>query len=970
MSTANGMLAAPPAPDPDRTLYLIDGHAQIFRAYYAIRGGMTSSVTGEPTNASFAFAGMLLKFFEELRPRYAVMAIDTPGKTFRDDMYAEYKANRESPPDDFAVQIPRIFDMTRLFGIPIVGDDNAEADDVIATLVQQTLDDPDRADMTVRMVSKDKDLEQLLGPRVSMYDIHTDTLLDEAWLLEQRGITPQQVIDLLALMGDKVDNVPGVDGVGPKTAVKLIQEFGSLEGVIENVDKIKGKRHDNIVKATPHLPLSKRLVTLKHDVELDFTLDQAAVGRMDAEGLKALFRELGFRRHTNDVDRLVTQLGGADAAGGASAESSTSAAGGEELAFQEGLFGSVESESPVPTTVDDGLETASDCEYTAVTTRDELDTLVETLRKQKIVSVDTETVGLGHRAALCGVCLAWESGKGVYVPVKSPDTAQHLDETTVLDALGPVLQDTSIGKCGHNLKYDLLVLRHAGVAMRGVVFDSMIASHLVGSSGHGLDHLAETMAGHRMTPISNLIGPKPKGKGSKGKSQKTMDQVPLEAITPYAAEDADLALRLRDAFVPKLKALGVDALADDVEMPLVEVLAEMEYHGIKVDPDELQRQEARLAERIVELRDRILELAGEPFNLDSPKQLGDILFNKLGLPVVKRTKTGPSTDIEVLEKLADSDDVPADKAEVPRLIVEYRQLTKLTNTYLVALREAIDEKTGRVHATFHQTGAATGRLSSSGPNLQNIPIRTEVGRQIRRAFVAERGQVLISADYSQIELRVLAHLSGDPALIDAFKEGMDIHTAVACQVFEIEPDDVTTEQRTHAKTINFGIVYGVTPFGLARRIENLDLDGAKKMIEDYKSRFAGIGTFLAECIDQAQRQGYVSTILGRRRSIPQIDSRNPNTRALGERLAINSVVQGSAADLIKKAMVDIHRQVESDSKPIKMLLQIHDELVFETPEAEASAMVAFVTERMEAAMSLQVPLKVDANVGPDWLAAK
>jgi DNA polymerase-1 len=681
--------------------------------------------------------------------------------------------------------------------------------------------------------------------------------------------------------------------------------------------------------------------------------------------LLALFRELGFNRHVTDLQNLLgPDPAKAEPEKKRTQKKSAPIPGG-------GLFGGIADEqdeadedteqSAEATT----LITATDGDYRAITTADELSELVVTLTKQKLIAVDTETVGLGHSADLCGVCLSWESGSGVYVPVRSPEPQNHLDETTVLAALRPVLEDPATGKTGHNLKYDYLVLKHAGVHLRGIVFDSMIAGHLLGLPGIGMDDMALSQLNYETIPISRLIGER-----GRGKTQKTMDRVPLELATPYSAEDADISLRLYELLRPRIDEAGMKALLDDVETPLVEVLAVMEDNGIRVDPDVLDEQKAALAERIDILRDQIHEAAGGAFNVDSPKQLAEVLFTNLGLPVVKRKKTGPSTDVEVLEKLAEMDGIDPVAQKVPVLMLEYRQLSKLVGTYLGNLKDSIHLGDGRVHAQFHQTGAATGRLSSSDPNLQNIPIRTEVGRQIRKAFVAEPGHVLISADYSQIELRMLAHLSGDPRLTEAFKQDRDIHAAVAAQVFGVPLDEVTPEQRGNAKMINFGIVYGITAYGLARRVESLDNESAKQLINGYKQRFSGIDSFLDKCIDKAQTDGYVATILGRRRAIPEIGSSNGQTRQLGERLAINSVVQGSAADLIKLAMVNLHRRIVSESLPMKMLLQIHDELVFESPADKADEAAAIIRHEMEHAMDLSVPLKVDIGAGPDWFNAK
>lgn len=955
-----------PKPDPTNTLYLIDGHAQMFRAYFAIRGGMTSPVTGEPTNALFAFTGMLIKLFKDCKPPYAAMVIDPKGGTFRDDFFPEYKANRDEPPEDFVVQIPRMFELAKLFGLPILVAPGFEADDVMATLADQVSAgnfDSKAPGLHLHLVAKDKDLEQVLGDRVTLYDVQTDQTLDADGLVEKRGITPQQVIDYQTLIGDPTDNIPGVKGIGPKTAQKLLAQFNTVENLIANLNQLKGKQKENLANARDNgaIELTRRLVTLKRDTPIEFSLSDTQTNgteKIDGPALLAIFRELGFNRHVTDLQNLLGITPENSAPKKRASKKSTPAPIG-------GLFGGLEPADDESDENDTPIFTATDGDYTAITTKGALADLVKTLEKQKLIAVDTETIGLGHYADLCGICLSWDAGSGVYIPVRSPEPDSHLDEAAVLAALKPVLEDESIGKTGHNLKYDYLVLKHSGVVMRGIVFDSMIAGHLLGSPGIGMDDMALSQLNYETIPISQLIGER-----GRGKTQKTMDQVPLELATPYSAEDADISLQLYEKLRPQIDEAEMAALLDDVETPLIEVLAVMEDNGIVVDPEVLDEQKAQLAKRIDILRAEIHEAAGGAFNVDSPKQLAEVLFTNLGLPVVKRKKTGPSTDVEVLEKLAEMEGIDPVAQKVPVLMLEYRQLAKLVGTYLGNLKDSIHKNDGRVHARFHQTGAATGRLSSSDPNLQNIPIRTEVGRQIRKAFVAEPGHVLISADYSQIELRILAHLSEDPRLTEAFMNDRDIHTAVAAQVFDTPLNEVTPEQRGNAKMINFGIVYGITAYGLARRVESLDNESAKDLINGYKKQFAGIDTFLADCVLKAQNDGHVTTILGRRRVIDQISSSNGQTRQLGERLAINSVVQGSAADLIKLAMVNLHRRIIKERLPMKMLLQIHDELVFETPAENQGAATEVICQEMENAMDLSVPLKVDVGIGTNWFASK
>ncbi len=931
-----------------KTLYLIDGFAQLFRAFHAIRTAMTSPVTKEPTNATFGFVGMLLKTLREEKPDYLAVVVDASGDrgTFRSQLYPQYKANREAPPETFPPQVQRCLALLEAMKIPVLAVEGVEADDTIATIAERFRDE--HPDVLIRIVSKDKDLQQLLEDgRVEMRDVHTGDTTNEAALREKWGVAPGQVADMLALTGDTVDNVPGVPGVGPKTAAKLISEHGSLDALLAAADTITGKRGEAIRAAAAEvLPLAKSLVELKRDVEVEFDLASAERGALELTNLKPILKELGFNRYQQELDALT----------GAAPAIETAPRRGADRGPTGGLFDAID---PPPVAQGD---------YRVVTTKKDLaDTLAE-LRAAELVAVDTETTGLRPMECdLCGVSLSGGAGSGVYVPVRSPEPGSHLSEDDALALLRPFLEDASVKKVGHNLKFDLLVLRRAGVELAGVVADTMITSYVVdsGRSSHKLDALALGLLGRECVPISDLIGT--------GKKQKRFDEVPLDLAGPYAAEDADVSLQLHHALSAQAREAGLLALLDDVELPLVEVLAQLEWNGIQVEADELDRQAERLNARIDELKDEIHAAAPRPFNPDSPKQLAGILFNApdhqdpgLGLKPLKKNKTGPSTDIEVLEKLSGD---PSIETPVPALIVEYRQLTKLVGTYLVALKEAINPRTGRIHASFNQTVAATGRLSSSDPNLQNIPIRTEIGREIRKAFVAPEGRVLITADYSQIELRLLAHLSRDENLIRAFEEGQDIHRAVAGEIHGIPLEEVTSEQRSGAKMVNFGIVYGVTPYGLARRLGVSDKEAAG-IIDSYRARFPGITTFLAECVSQAETLGYVETMLGRRRPIPQISGRGAQ-RALGERVAINSVVQGSAADLIKLAMIDLHRRLTAgELGDTLMLLQIHDELVFETPAGEADRVMEAVVERMERAMDLSVPLVVDAAAAGDWFSGK
>jgi DNA polymerase I len=1029
---------------PMPTLYLIDGYAQFFRAYHAIRTPMSSPVTKEPTNMSFGFIGMLLKLLRGEgnlggKPDYVAVTLDVSGDrgTFRSELYPDYKAHRPPPPEDLFPQVERCLETLKSMGIPILAAEGFEADDVIATLVTSLR--AKHPDLRIRIISKDKDLKQLLvNDHVTLFDVHTDLEISAETLRAETGLSPAQVIDFLALMGDNADNVPGVEGVGPKTAAQLIAEYGSLEAVLaeaaKDKSKITGKRLENIRAAAPKLPLSRQLVTLRHDVPTSLNLAAADTKSFKLEELLPVLKTLGFNRYQDEVKVLLGQpvekpaltLTPPPPAAQQQTDPGRSAAMGPGAAappvkpkkaptqasdsFLGGLFDQPAS-TPDAAASPRPIIMPHSGAYRCITTRQQLTDLCAELRAADCIAVDTETMGLAPLIdRLVGVCLSTKIGTGVYIPVRSPNPTDHLDEPTVIAALKPILEDPAIPKCGHNLKFDMLVLRRAGIHLGGCFapapsgsetsalrhsatspllqatsFDSMVASFLIDAdrSSHGLDSLALALLNRTNISIKDLIGT--------GKEQRTFDQVPLDQATQYAAEDADVALQLREKMLPQLVSMGLMPLFQQVEMPLVEVLAELEWNGIRVDKQELDRQRQRLQKRIDELRKQIVDYAEDtlhrPFNPDSPKQLAAILFNKptatdaeggpgFGLKPIKKIKTGYSTDAEVLEKLAED---PAIENPIPTLIVEHRELSKLVNTYLEALAEAIYpagvEGAHRIHSSFSQTVAVTGRLASSDPNLQNIPIRTDVGREIRRAFIADEGNVLISADYSQIELRLLAHLSRDAALIKAFHEGQDIHTAVAAQIHSVPLDSVTREQRNGAKMVNFGIVYGVTPFGLARRL-GVSNAAAEEIITGYKRRFPGITTFLQECIEQAKRHGYVQTMLGRRRPIPEIESAIPARRAFAERTAINSVVQGSAADLIKLAMVDVYALMQdprahaSALASSRLLLQIHDELVLECPAPDAPAAAAAIASIMESAMTLTVPLKVDARWATNWFEGK
>lgn len=924
-----------------RSFYIIDGHAQIFRAYFAPFRPL-SSPTGEPTKATYVFAQMLLNLVEQRKPDYLVMVVDT-GKAvgFRAQIYPEYKATRQAPPDDFKPQEHRIFQMVADAGVPVIAISGYEADDIMATLSRRLADQ----DLQVVLVSKDKDLRQLVNERTVLYDPQTDKTLDAAAIEAEYGYAPSKAVEVQTLMGDAIDNVPGIPGVGEKTAAKLIARYGSAEAVLEHADELTPKLRENVKAFADKLNISRQLVTLHNDVPLQLDLENCAFRGFNAQGLKRHFAELGFR---NLLARLEAK---------SPVEVVTAAA--SHAPVPQGLFDHLDG-SPGPSVEPRPLlqlATSQACDYRLIHTPELFEQFVGQLQQQKCFAFDTETDALGAMCSnVVGMSFSWQPGTGFYLPIAGPMGETVLDSAAVLARLKPILEDPAVAKCGHNHKYDALAMRKLGIRIRGLQTDSMIAAFILDSSldSYGIDRLAAYYLHFQKIPTSDLIG--------SGRQQISMRQVPLQQICRYACEDADICLRLCQEVNRRLtEHPQLARLYAELENPLVEVLVEMEYAGVCVDPRILREQSLVLGEKIDQLRQRLMEEAGCQFNPDSPRQLADVLFVRLGLPVIKSNKTGASTDVEVLEKLSL-------QHPVPRLALEYRSLVKLKNTYLDALTQSINSDTGRIHASFSQIGAETGRLSCNDPNLQNIPIRSDEGRAIRLAFVPQdrERQVLLTADYSQIELRILAHLTGEESLVRAFAADEDIHAAVAAEVFGVPLDQVTKAQRAQAKMVNFGIIYGISAFGLARRIEGLSQQAAQEIITAYRQRFPTIETFLQRCVEQAKQQGYVETIMGRRRHLPLIHSRITAQRKAAERMAINSVVQGSAADLIKQAMLNIQRRIEREGRPLRMLLQVHDELVFEVPREYVEQEAALVREEMESAMQLNVPLKVEIGWGANW----
>jgi len=912
----------------DKTLYIIDGHAHIYASYYAPMRQQLTSPSGEPTKAAYIFTMAMIGLIQRQKPDMLVVTMDSKGPTFRHKMYDQYKAHRAPMPDDMPPQIEMIVQILNAMNIPIVRISGYEADDIMGTLAKRASADGHEC----LICSNDKDILQLLDDRVSRFNMKKQTRFDIAAMRDQMGINPAQFLDCLALQGDTSDNIPGIPDVGPKTALTWIKKYGSIENLYDHAGEIKGKRGDNLRNFRDTLKLARELVTIDCNVPVEIDYEQMTLQAFDEPGLAKLFTELGF-------SRLITQLCLAP---------DTNAGTGEE---------------PLVDAFDAPSEPASlktaEHDYHLIDTEEKFDRFLADLRMQQLFAVDTETTSVyPMKADLVGISFSWQAATAYYLPVRGPLGSQHLDMALVRDKLGPILADDNVGKIGQNVKYDLLVLRNAGMPVRGICFDTMVASYCLDPQrrGHSLDKMALDFLGYECMPITSLIG--------KGKNQLTFDMIDTTVACEYAAEDADITFQLYSYLQARLeREPPLKELLETVEMPLVPVLAEMEYNGVSLDTRILRQMSSEIAEEVKTLTDDIYEHAGQVFNIDSPKQLGEVLFDKLGLTSIRVGKAGRSTDAAVLEQLAD--DHP-----IARLILQYRMLSKLRNTYVDKLGTLINPRTDRVHASFNQTVTATGRLSSSDPNLQNIPIRTEIGRKIRSAFVPQsKTDCILSADYSQIELRLLAHFSRDQALLQAFAEDRDIHAFVASQIFGVPLDQVTSEMRSHCKAVNFGIIYGQGAFGLSRTT-GLSHAEAKKFIEDYFARYASIRQFMDQCVEQAKKTGYAETILHRQRKIKDLFARTAPKRAQGERLAVNTVIQGSAADLIKVAMTNIQRRIDAKRLPVKQILQIHDELVFELPAEQTERHAAWIEEEMTGAIEVNVPLKVDITWGQSWLSDK
>ncbi|MDP3792072.1 MAG: DNA polymerase I [Candidatus Omnitrophota bacterium] len=883
-----------------KRLFLIDGNSFCYRAYYAIRN--LSNSKGQPTNAIYGFTTMLNKIVKDEAPDMLAVAFDLKGPTFRHKKYEEYKSHRKPMPDDLVSQMPYIKQVVQAYNIPIYELEGYEADDVLATLAKRA----EEKGIDTFIVTGDKDALQLVDSHIKVYSTHKEGLIyDAAKVKEAYGVGPDRITDLMALMGDATDNIPGVKGIGEKTAMELISEFGSLEGLYKNIDKVKSAaRKKMLADNEKNAFLSKELAVLDMNAPIDINFKELSLKEPDQAKLAELFREFEFKALLKDA---------------------------------------------IPS---EKLES----EYILIDNEKDLDDLLKELYNSKEFVFDTETTSEDPvLAKLAGISFSWKEGIAYYVGVCDGPEKKKLDINLVISKLKNVFEDSQIKKIGQNIKYDYIVLANYGIRVKGIVFDTMVASYLLNPSkfNHNLDDISIEYLGHKMTtPIQELLG--------KGKNAITMDKVDVDKVCSYSCEDSDVTFRLKKILEKELTKKDLDQLFYDVEIPLIEVLARMEMNGVSIDGDYLKELSGEMEKKLDKLTKKIYELAGEEFNINSPKQLSSVLFEKLKLPIIRRTKTGISTDEDVLKKLAA-------KHGLPEKLLEYRELSKLKSTYVDNLPALINPETGRVHTSFNQTVTATGRLSSSTPNLQNIPIKTEEGKKIRKAFVPSgKDNVLLSADYSQIELRVLAHFSDDKNLTKAFKDGLDIHSFTASLVFGVEEKDVAPDMRNMAKTVNFGIVYGMSPYGLSQSL-SIEVDKAKEFIDAYFERYPNVRQFIEDLLEEAREKGYVTTILGRRRYISEINSQDMRIRQFAERAAINTPIQGSAADIIKVAMIAIQERLMKKNLSSKMIMQVHDELVFDVNKDELKEVYEIVKDGMENIIKLKVPVEAHIEVGKNWL---
>ena len=921
-------------------LVLVDGSSYIYRAFHALPTRLTNS-RGEPTGAIHVVVNMLLKFLQECRPTHVGLVFDAPGKTFRDELFAEYKAHRAPMPDDLRAQIEPTLTILRAHGFPILHVDGVEADDVIGTLACRAA----HIGRRVLISTGDKDMAQLVNESITLINTMSNTVLDREGVKKKFDVYPEQIIDYLALVGDTSDNIPGIEKVGPKTAAKLLGQYGTLDRLIADVASIQGKVGENLRAGLATLELSRKLATISTDLELPLTVEQLVPAPAD----EALLREL-YTRY--ELRSLLRQL---DAAPGNAPPAPKS--GDASVLTLTPPPARTQATAPVPAAGAEPLPATARHQYETITEWAQLERWIGALRKAELFAFDTETTDLDYmKAQIVGLSFSIEPGVAAYLPVGhdyagAPD---QLDREKVLAALKPILEDPERGKVGHHLKYDAHVLLNYGIRLAGMRFDTMLESYVLDSvaTRHDMDSTAARYLGVSTIKFEDVAG--------KGAKQLTFNQVPVDRAAEYAAEDADVTLQLHRALWPQLEAIPELAkLYQEIEQPLLPVLLRMEHFSVLVDRERLKAQSREISEQLRGLHDAACKEAGYELNVDSPKQLQQVLFEKLQLPVVRRTPTGqPSTAEDVLEELAQH-------YPLPRIILDYRALAKLKSTYTDKLPEQIDAKTGRIHTSYHQAVAQTGRLSSTDPNLQNIPIRRPEGRRIRQAFIAPPGYVLMAADYSQIELRIMAHLSDDPGLLEAFAEDRDVHQATAAEIFGVPLEAVNADQRRQAKTINFGLIYGMSTFGLARRLE-IDRGSAQQYIDRYFARYPGVKRFMDETRAHAHETGYVQTVYGRRLYLPEINARNKQMAQGAERAAINAPMQGTAADIIKRAMIEVDSWLTREDAPARLIMQVHDELVLEVKEGHVGEVTDAIRKRMSGAGELKVPLKVDIGTGTNW----
>ena len=890
-------------------LVLVDGSSFLFRAFHAVPP--LSNDQGQPTNAIYGVTNMLKRLLASEDSPYVVVVFDAPGKTFRHQLYSEYKANRPPMPTELQVQIEPLFEVIQAMGLPLIIESDVEADDVIGTLTHLA----QAQGFQVVISTGDKDMAQLVNEQVSLVNTMTDKVLDVQGVVDKFGVLPEQIIDYLALMGDTVDNIPGIPKVGPKTAAKWLNEFQTLEQVIASAESIKGKVGENLRASLDQLPLSKALTTIKCDLSLPYTMEDLKLKSVDKAALQSLASDLGF------------------------------------VSWSKKLAEQVESEIPLSEQVKDVID------YETIYTNQRFDYWLKQLATAPLFSFDTETTSLNYlHAEIVGVSFAIDSAQAAYLPVahNDPDAPQQLARDTVLARLKPLLEDSEKKKVGQNLKYDAHVLANYGIQLQGIAHDTMLQSYLLNSTvtRHDMDSLAKYYLGRETIHYEDVAG--------KGVKQIPFQDVAIKQAAPYAAEDADVTLQLHQQLWPVLKSLdAMRLLYETVERPLINVLMRIERNGVLLDHSMLNQQSMVLANQIIGLELKAHEEAGKVFNLSSPKQIQEILYDQLHLPILKKTPKGqPSTAVSVLQELALD-------YSLPKIILDYRQLSKLKSTYTDKLPQLVDIKTGRVHTSYHQAVTATGRLSSTEPNLQNIPVRSEQGRKIREAFIAPDGFCLVAADYSQIELRIMAHLSADKGLLAAFGAGEDIHKMTAAEVFGVDLSQVTSDLRRSAKAINFGLIYGMSSFGLARQL-GVSIGAAQSYIELYFSRYPGVKDYMDTIRKLAGQQGYVETLFGRRLYLPEINSRNAARRQYAERTAINAPMQGTAADIIKKAMINVDRWITQEQPDVKMIMQVHDELVFEVPEIARKEHMKSIQSLMSSAADLAIPLVVDVGFGRNW----